>query len=168
MGEGAVRARAVPVQGAALSVTASPRIGLGETIQIRGPTGAMHVTELPFETGAGERGRGEIVAGLLAFFQAFPKPACFCPSFSKDSFGRFVGFQGVASPKNLKDVAPNFFVGSRLRSAVFPPPPRRILPPTPHGSEGGRPFAGVGQGAGSWRRNDPDRENYEPSMDSDC
>jgi hypothetical protein len=48
MGEGEMRARAVAVQGAALSVTASPRIGLGETIQI----GA----ELSFETGAGGGG----------------------------------------------------------------------------------------------------------------
>jgi hypothetical protein len=38
------------------------------------------------------------------------------------------------------------FSGSYRPSAVFPPPPRRILPPTPQGSEGGRPFAGVGQG----------------------
>lgn len=38
------------------------------------------------------------------------------------------------------------FSGPYLPSAVFPPPPRRILPPMPHGSEGGRPFAGVGQG----------------------
>jgi hypothetical protein len=64
--------------------------------------------QLLFGTDAGRRAGGEIVAGLLAVFQAFPKPACFCPSFSKDSFGRFVGFQGVASLKNLKDVAPNF------------------------------------------------------------
>ena len=36
MGEGAVRGRAVPVRRAALSVTASPRIGRGETIHARG------------------------------------------------------------------------------------------------------------------------------------
>jgi hypothetical protein len=56
MGEGEMRARAVPVQGAALSVTASPRIGLGETIQIRVPIGGMHGAELSFETGAGGGG----------------------------------------------------------------------------------------------------------------
>src|ERR1700674_4869378 len=44
----------------------------------------------------------------LAFFQAFPNPGCFVPSFSKQIFGRFVGFQGVASLKNLNDVFPNF------------------------------------------------------------
>src|SRR5277367_5902328 len=32
---------------------------------------------------------------LQAFFQASPKIACFAPSFSKESFGGFVGFQGV-------------------------------------------------------------------------
>jgi hypothetical protein len=40
---------------------------------------------------------GEIMARLLAFFQAFPKSGSFSPSFSKESFGGFVGFQGVAS-----------------------------------------------------------------------
>src|SRR5271154_3377161 len=38
------------------------------------------------------------------------------------------------------------FCGSCVRSAVFPPPPGRIPPAAPHGSEGGRPFAGVGRG----------------------
>jgi hypothetical protein len=99
------------------------------------------------------------VAGLLAIFQAFPKPACFCPSFSKDSFGRFLGFQGVASLKNPKDVAPNFLrclpPFSRIPAAAAP----HFV--APHEFEGGRPFAGVWQGAGSWRRSDPDRENFE-------
>jgi hypothetical protein len=80
------------------------------------------------------------MAALLAFFQAFPNPGCFAPSLSKQIFGRFVGLQGVASLKNLNDVSPNFFCGSRLPSAVFPTPPRRIPPPRP---EGGRPLAGV-------------------------
>jgi len=35
--------------------------------------------------------------GQLAFFQAFPNLGLFSPSFSKESFGGFVGFQGVAS-----------------------------------------------------------------------
>jgi hypothetical protein len=66
------------------------------------------------------------MAGLLAFFQAFPNPGCFAPSFSKQIFGRFVGFQGVASLKNLNDVSPNFFVApaslqpySRRHRAAF-------------------------------------------------
>jgi hypothetical protein len=65
------------------------------------------------------------MAGLLAFFQAFPNPGCFAPSFSKQIFGRFVGFQGVASLKNLIDVSPNFF---------WPPPPFSRIPDaaTPH------------------------------------
>jgi hypothetical protein len=48
------------------------------------------------------------VAGLLAFLQAFPNLACFAPSFSKQSFGGFVGFQGVASLQNPKCGTPNF------------------------------------------------------------
>src|SRR5277367_2002624 len=65
------------------------------------------------------------MARLLAFVQAFPKLGCFRPSFSKQSFGRFVGFQGVASLKNLNDLAPNF-----LR---LPPPFSRIpAGATPH------------------------------------
>jgi hypothetical protein len=58
------------------------------------------------------------MVGLLAFFQAFPNPGCFAPSFSKQIFGRFVGLQGVASLKNLKDVSPNFL--------WLPPPFSRI------------------------------------------
>jgi hypothetical protein len=64
------------------------------------------------------------MAGLLAFFQAFPNPGCFAPSFSKQIFGRFVGLQGVASLKNLNDVSPNFFVApasfSRIPDAIAP------------------------------------------------
>src|SRR5271163_4110133 len=87
------------------------------------------LAELPFETGAtgGSKG-GRTKAASQAFLQAFPNLACFCPSFSKQIFGRFVGFQGVASLKNLSDVSPNFG-GSRLPSAVFQPPLRRIPPP---------------------------------------
>jgi hypothetical protein len=35
--------------------------------------------------------------GQLGFFQAFPNLGLFSPSFSKESFGGFLGFQGVAS-----------------------------------------------------------------------
>ena len=77
--------------------------------------------------------RGGIEADRQAFWQAFPNLACFAPSISKECFGGFVGFQGVASPKNLNDVPPNFFVApaslqpySRRLRAVF----RR---PGPHG-----------------------------------
>jgi hypothetical protein len=44
------------------------------------------------------------------FFQAFPNFRLFSPNISKESFGGFVGFQGVTSPKSLNDVPPNFFV----------------------------------------------------------
>jgi hypothetical protein len=62
------------------------------------------------------------MARLLAFVQAFPNLGCFAPSFSKQIFGGFVGFQWVASLKNLKDVLSKFFCGSRLSSAVFQTP----------------------------------------------
>jgi hypothetical protein len=38
---------------------------------------------------------------LQAFFQAFPKIACFAPSFSKQSFGGFVEFQGITRLPNV-------------------------------------------------------------------
>src|SRR5277367_1767617 len=72
-------------------------------------TATSPVAELPFETGAtGGRKGGRTKAASQAFLQAFPNLGCFRPSFSKQSFGRFVGFQGVASLKNLNDVSPNF------------------------------------------------------------
>jgi hypothetical protein len=55
----------------------------------------------------GSKGAGTKAASQ-AFLQAFPNLGCFRPSFSKRIFGRFVGFQGVASLKNLNDVPPNF------------------------------------------------------------
>jgi hypothetical protein len=51
---------------------------------------------------------GGTKAASQAFLQAFPNLGCFRPSFSKQSIGRFVGFQGVATLKNLNDVSPNF------------------------------------------------------------
>ena len=47
-----------------------------------------------------------------SFVQGFPNLACFSPSFSKDSFGDFVGFQGVTRAQNQKCPHPNF-CGSR-------------------------------------------------------
>src|SRR5271170_936513 len=42
------------------------------------------------------------------FLQAFPNLSHFSPSFSKDSFGRFVGFQGLQASKAHYDDSPNF------------------------------------------------------------
>src|SRR5277367_2566529 len=82
-------------------------------------TATSPVAELPFETGAtGGRKGGRTKAASQAFLQAFPNLGCFRPSFSKQIFGRFVGFQGVASLKNLNDVSPNFL--------WLPPPFSRI------------------------------------------
>ena len=81
------------------------------------------------------------MAGLLALFQAFPKLACFSTSFSKQSFGGFVRFQGVASLQNPSARTSNFL--------PLPPPFNRIpdaAPPhsatSPHKwLESGRPLA---------------------------
>jgi hypothetical protein len=62
--------------------------------------------------GAATGGKGGgIKTGLQAFLQAFPNPSCLRPSFSKESFGGFVEFQGVTSPPNHNVPLPNFFVG---------------------------------------------------------
>jgi len=45
---------------------------------------------------------GGIVAALQTFLQAFPNSACFSASISKESFGVFVEFQGVARVPNHK------------------------------------------------------------------
>src|ERR1700722_8309696 len=41
-------------------------------------------------------------ADLQAFWQAFPKLACFCPRISKEIFGGFVRFQMVTRVANLR------------------------------------------------------------------
>jgi hypothetical protein len=71
------------------------------------------------------------VAGLQTSLQAFPNPACFSASLSKESFGGFVEFQGVARVPNQKGAFPNLFVTpasfsphSRLRRTAF----RRFAP----------------------------------------
>jgi hypothetical protein len=51
------------------------------------------------------------------FIQAFPNPALFSPNFSKDFFGGFVGFQGLATSEPPFCPPPNI-----LRAA---PAPRR-------------------------------------------
>src|SRR5277367_4031424 len=61
------------------------------------------------------------------FLQAFPKFRLFSPSFSKESFSRFVGFQGVAIDANRKNLFPNFLSSPRTRRA-------RRAPPNPSGS----------------------------------
>src|SRR5271168_360467 len=48
--------------------------------------------------GGSQRWRNK--GALQAFFQASPKLACFAPSFSKEIFGGFVGFQWVTSFPN--------------------------------------------------------------------
>jgi hypothetical protein len=48
----------------------------------------------------GGSNRGGIEAPSKPFFQAFPKVGCFAPSFSKESLGGFVGFQGVTRLPN--------------------------------------------------------------------
>jgi hypothetical protein len=41
-------------------------------------------------------------ASYKDLLQAFPKLGCFSPSISKESFGGFVGFQGLAIDPNPK------------------------------------------------------------------
>jgi hypothetical protein len=43
-----------------------------------------------------------------SFFQAFPNFRLFSPSFSKECFGGFVGFQGVAIDPNQKSPSKYF------------------------------------------------------------
>src|SRR5271169_1203228 len=100
------------------------------------------LAELPFETGAtgGSKG-GRTKAASQAFPQAFPNLGCFRPSFSKQIFGRFVGFQGVASLKNLNDVPPNFFAAP---APLEPYSSRRHAPfrrPAPRAFERAQRFA---------------------------
>jgi hypothetical protein len=127
------------------------------------------LAELPFETGArgGSKGGGTKAASQV-FLQAFPNLGCFRPSFSKQSFGRFVGFQGVASLKNLNDVAPNFLrlpaslqPYSSRRRAAFRRPPRRIRSRCARRFASG--YVAARLKAHSWRSSGPDRENFEPS-----
>src|SRR5271155_2779348 len=89
--------------------------------------------------GAATGGKGGgIKTGLQAFLQAFPNLSLFSPSFSKQSFGGFVGFQGVTRPPDQKAPLPNFFAA---------PPPCCHIPDAvePHCAavEGGRRFAWV-------------------------
>jgi hypothetical protein len=85
--------------------------------------------ELSFETGVGSGGTKASYKDLL---QAFPKLGCFSPSISKESFGDFGGFQGIARAPNQIDPFPNFFVAPGLLSASFQTPSRAAfcrLPP---------------------------------------
>ena len=64
--------------------------------------------------GAAKRGSGARHR-LQAFLQAFPNLGCFPPSFSKESFGRFVGFQWVARLPNPKCPHPNILLSPWAR-----------------------------------------------------
>ena len=64
--------------------------------------------------GAAKRGSGARHR-LQAFLQAFPNLGCFSPSFSKESFGRFVGFQWVARLPNPKCPLPNILLSPWAR-----------------------------------------------------
>jgi hypothetical protein len=67
-----------------------------------------------------------------AFLQAFPNLRLFSPSFSKESFGGFVGFQGVARVAGVaghKVPLSKFFAPAGPLSPTFQTPPRRIPQP---------------------------------------
>jgi hypothetical protein len=66
---------------------------------------------------------------LQAFYQAFPNLVAFSPSLSKDSFGGFVGFQGVI-------VAPN--LNSPFSQIFWPPQPPPAWRPSQLGASSGR------------------------------
>src|ERR1700739_1376664 len=99
-------------------------------------------------------------AASQGFLQAFPNLGCFCPSFSKESFGRFVEYQGVASLPNRKCGLSKSFVARRPLPAPFRPPRDTFRRLAPQGSEAGPRLAWVygevGQGARSWWIRDPD------------
>jgi hypothetical protein len=61
---------------------------------------------------SGARRRPRASARRQAFFQAFPNLSLFSPRISKESFGDFVGFQGVAKTQNRKSALAKFFVFS--------------------------------------------------------
>ncbi len=64
-------------------------------------------------------------ASAKLFLQTFPNLGRVSPSFSKDSFGGFVGFQWVASLPNQKDPSPNFFAPRGLEEPVARGPASR-------------------------------------------
>jgi hypothetical protein len=66
---------------------------------------------------------------LQAFLQAFPNLRLFSPSFSKECFGGFVGFQGVARVAGHKVPLSKFFAPAGPLSPTFQTPPRRIPQP---------------------------------------
>jgi len=59
--------------------------------------------------------------------QAFPKFRLFSASFSKQSFGRCLGFQGVAIEANRKSHFPNFLSSPPARRARRAPPNRYLI-----------------------------------------
>ena len=52
------------------------------------------------------------------FDQAFPNLGLFPPNFSKDSFGRFVGFQRLTIAAGPNGVSPNFCGQGRLQNSA--------------------------------------------------
>jgi hypothetical protein len=114
---------------------------------IRRPQRWSNAFVAPASKGGGMR------AASHGFLQAFPNLDCFCPSFSKHIFGRFVRFQGVASLPNRKCGVSKSFVARRPLPAPFRPPRTTFRRLASHGSEAGRCLAGVygevGQGARS-------------------
>ena len=101
--------------------------------------------------------------GLQAFLQAFPNLSCFCPSFSKESFGGFVGFQGVTRPPNHKGPSPNFFVAP---ASFRPRSRRRRAALRLRGADGGSLRVGGEDGRVHGGGVFPDWKNYEPSTNS--
>ena len=127
--------------------------------------------EPSFETsGRGAVGGGGIKAASKAFLQAFPNLACFCPSFSKQSFGHFVGFQWVTRAKNQKVPPPNFFVPTASFQPYFRRRPAVSRVRTANGVQCGQLAVGGVCDAQNGRvhgdRGDPDRANLKSSTNS--
>src|SRR5271169_6223667 len=83
------------------------------------------------------RARAAGLASTQHFCQAFPNLACFCPSFSKDFFGGFVGSQGVTRFPNRNVRFPSFLPFSmRCNSRRAPRPPRSQVSEDRRGGHG--------------------------------
>ena len=99
---------------------ARARMGGGPLLPLRrADRDAAHRRGRERERGMGRLGAAKRGSGarhrLQAFLQAFPNLGCFSPSFSKESFGRFVGFQWVARLPNPKSPLPNILLSPWAR-----------------------------------------------------
>jgi hypothetical protein len=99
---------------------ARARMGGGPLFPLRrADRDAAHRRGRERERGMGRLGAAKCGSGarhrLQAFLQAFPNLGCFSPSFSKESFGRFVGFQWVARLPNPKSPLPNILLSPWAR-----------------------------------------------------